>query len=113
MARLLIPVFLCLGAALVQAAPFQDPTRPAPAFLPSTAASTPAVTPLVLQSILLGPQRRIAIINGQRLEIGQKIRGLELIALTSTQAILQGPQGRITLHLLPGASRRQIPGDFQ
>ncbi len=113
MARLL--KCLVLIPVLAQAAPFQDPTRPPAEFLLSGTASAPVSEPLVLQSVLLAPQRQIAIINGQRVEVGQKIRGMELLSLSEKQAVLQGPQGRITLYLLPGASirKRQMPGDPQ
>jgi len=113
MARFLILAGLLPALAL--AAPFRDPTRPPPAFMNSAIASAPVAAPLVLQSVLRAPQRQAAIISGQRVEVGQKIRGFTLIGLSESHAVLQGQEGRITLYLLPGASirKRQMPGDPQ
>lgn len=105
MAKLLsASLLLAIGlvAQPAQAETFFDPTRPLVAGLvpePGPAAS-PAEAPLVLQSVLLSPQRKLAVISGQSVALGQRIRAYTLINLGSRQAELQGPQGRLTLWLL-------------
>ena len=46
------------------------------------------VKPLRLTSILISPQRRIAIIDDQMLSVGDRIRGAELVKLTRSSARL-------------------------
>lgn len=94
-----------------------DPTRP-PAGLAKAdasggpgaaaapaAASAPPPPPreavLVLQLVRLDPVsgRGVALINDQLLEPGARIEGWTLLALTSNEAVLQGPRGRLRLSL--------------
>lgn len=112
MARFLnafVMLLLVCASVASRADSFYDPTRPPPAFLPPAmqpaAASAPAEKPLVLQSILLSPQRKIAIISGQSVKVGQSIRGYQLLSLGSSEAQLQGPSGILILKLLPA----QVP----
>lgn len=102
----LLRAFLLLAIGLVvqfaQAETFFDPTRPLVAGLvPETGPlSSAAEAPLVLQSVLLSPQRKLAVISGQNVTLGQSIRAYRLVTLSNRQAELQGPQGRLTLWLL-------------
>jgi len=101
-------LLLACASTAAWADSFYDPTRPPPAFLPpamqQSAASAPVEKPLELQSILLAPQRKIAVINGQSLKPGQSIRGYQLLSLGSSEARLLGPDGIITLKLLSARS---------
>jgi len=101
--KILVLALLC-APAFAQNNGFYDPTKPPAAFLPgapSVASSATLETPLVLQSVLLSPQRKVAIINGQNVALGQSIRGYQLRNLGPSQAQLYGPKGTITLKLLP------------
>lgn len=111
MAQLLkIAPWLICGLAF--AAPVQDPTRPPPEFL-TASASASAQQPLQLQSVLISPHRKIAVISGEQVLVGQKIRGYTLVSLSASQATLLGPQGRIQLNVLPGEAikRQPLPGE--
>ena len=103
---------LMLGTT-VQAEDFFDPTRPPADLLLPQAALTgkagAAEGPLLLQSVLLAPQRQVAVISGQSLLVGQRIRGYQLRSLSSRQAELLGPQGRLTLWLLPSSHSDSLP----
>lgn len=116
MARILIrltAVLLCCASPLLLAGTFYDPTRPPPAFMPSasqSAASAPVEKPLVLQSVLLSPQRKLALISGQSLKIGQSIRGYQLQSLSNSEARLLGPNGILVLKLLSAQARDMEPG---
>lgn len=62
-----------LGSFAVHAA--DDPMRPYFGSVPKATVSTPRVRPLVLESTLINEQHRVAIINGYRFVIGERIRG--------------------------------------
>ena len=119
---------LCVAGLMAPVAPAQanpllglnDPTRP-PAGLvkadrsggtgvagapeAASAASVPPPPPreavLVLQLVRIDPfsGRGVALINDQLLEPGARIEGWTLLALTSNEAVLQGPRGRLRLSL--------------
>lgn len=71
-----------LGATPVAAGELKDPTRP-----PSVkAAGAPAAAAAArrtwsLTSILVSPSRRVAVINGKALRVGQRIDGAELVEI--------------------------------
>ena len=85
-----------------------DPMRPAAPFLPQPQQQTHAPDmenhdTLVLQSIIFSSQRKIAIINGQYLHIGESIGAYKLKGLSANQAQLQDSEGRLyLLELVPG-----------
>lgn len=54
-----------------------------------------------LSSILLSPRRRMAIINGKLLYIGDEIAGAYVIAIDKDSVVLQGVGGVVNLQLLP------------
>ncbi|MDP5240243.1 hypothetical protein Q9Q94_11940 [Uliginosibacterium sp. 31-16] len=98
-----LSAFLLLAVlpAAAQTGPFFDPTRPPASVLaPQAEVTSPQEAPLLLQSVLLSPQRQVAVISGQSVLVGQAIRGYRLRMLTNRQAELQGPQGRLTLWLI-------------
>lgn len=83
-----------------------DPTRPPASILaPVVATGDEAPHSAGLQSILLPKPRSgskpRAIIHGQTVEIGGRVGEARLVHLTETTAVLQGPEGREVLHLVP------------
>jgi len=91
----ILTVIIALAIALPAAGQtvLRDPTRP-----PSAAevaawfdqgAQTRASTPFHLQSILLSSQRRIAIIDGQRLQAGDTIEGAEVQRIEPGRVVLE------------------------
>ena len=103
-------VFLLWGlAAAAQAQALADPTRPPSGFNLAQSGVNPAVAavaPLVLESVLIHPDVRSAIISGERLTLGQKIRGLRLIRIGETEVVLLDGGGRRTLKLYPGVQKK-------
>ena len=85
-----------------------DPTRP-----PNVDAAgevAPETAGLQLQSVFLpraGAKkfRPAALINGQRVEVGQRWGEWRLLAVTEASATLAGPEGRQTLTLTPGVAK--------
>lgn len=86
-----------------------DPTRPPAAMIevqgPAAAAAAAATTGPVLQSVLLSRERKSAIIGGERVEVGGLYGAARLVSLSDTEAVLEGPEGRTVLRLLPEAER--------
>lgn len=94
------------GRGAAPGAPLADPTRP-PAHLGHAGpAVTSAAAGPVLQSVLISAERRSAIISGERVELGGKFGEARLTGLTEAEAVLEGPQGRTVLKLLPRIEKR-------
>lgn len=98
-----IPIILLtvLAATVHAQGEIRDPTRP-----PSQAeiavwfgngAQGQARAPFRLQSILLGPERRIAIIDGQRLRVGERLENAEVRRIEPGRVVLDRNGERIEL----------------
>jgi len=85
-----------------------DPTRP-PLLVMSESAAEQTLAGPVLQSVLIAPQRRVAIISGQAVELNGKYGELTLIRMSETEVVLRNPQNpkeTQTLKLFPGVDKR-------
>lgn len=119
MSRLLLLGILVMTAVTARGIEFlPDPTKPAIdlsvssnaggaglAGAVSAASGVEAQQTLVkqgLQSVIISPQRKAAVINGQMVELGDKVGDARLIEVRETSVILQGAQGRRTMELYPG-----------
>ena len=79
---------LLAGGACAQAVP--DPTRP-PAQLLRPNAATPATAAPRLQSILVGRAaggRRVAVIDGNTVRVGDQVGGARVVAITQAEVVL-------------------------
>jgi len=90
---------LCAVSLLTSAEVLTDPTKP-PAEISIQADASPAEAAL-LQSIIISPLRRAAILNGQTVELGGKIGDVTLIEVNESGVVLQGTGGRQVLTLFP------------
>lgn len=101
-ALLLIVALLCTPA--LGAGKLRDPTRPLAAKAHGTTVSsaavsaTPAALP-ALQMVLVGAGRRLAVIDGEVLSIGDEIRGLTLLQIHDESVVLNTAHGPRTLPL--------------
>lgn len=98
--RLLVS-FLLLLAGSAGAEALNDPTRPparAPAPRPG-AAVVVARERLVLSSVLISPERRVAVINGRALQVGERIDDAEVVAIDLQQVRLKRHTQTVTLTL--------------
>lgn len=95
---------MLLGTAAAARADLPDPTRP-PARFAAPEAAAAAEGP-VLQSVLLPRQGRAsAVIDGQRVGVGERYDGARLTRVTESEAVLVGPAGRRVLQLTPAARK--------
>lgn len=85
------------------AAPFADPTRP-PSFTPSSEAA-PASRPR-LESVLIAPDRRIAVIDGQRVQLGERFRGGQVVRISESEVVIRSGQASETLKLFPQVDKK-------
>ena len=92
-------VFLACSA---QAAPFADPTQPPTARGAAEVAAT--VGPRV-ESILIAPDRRLAVINGQQVTVGSRTATGTVARITETEVVLRSADGEQTLKLFPDVAR--------
>lgn len=102
MNRLFILAAGVLAAGAVQGAPFGDPMRP-PAAL--DAAGAAAASGPRVESILIAPDRRIAVINGTQVTVGGRIATGQVVRITETEVVIRGAEGEQTLKLFP-----DVPG---
>lgn len=96
---LALALALALAAGSVLAASVPDPTRPA---ILRQAEAAPGAEPragLLLQSTLVSPRQRSAIINGQRYRIGDRIGAARIEAIGPGWVRLATPTGPSELRL--------------
>ena len=82
----------------------RDPTRP-PAVSAKGAAGRIEQAGWILQSVLISPERRYAIINGEVVRLGGSIAGAELVAITEGRVTLRTQEGLRLVHLFPDVAR--------
>lgn len=94
-----------------QAEVLPDPTKPA---VGSGAIQSGAATGEAkavpsddgLRTIIISPDRRSAVINGQQVALGGKLGNERLMAVCDASVVLQGPEGRREVSLYPGVEIR-------
>ncbi len=104
-----IPKLLALGAVLALCAPLaaaqalRDPTRPPINFGRTGEGGIVRSRDAewVLQSVLLSPERRYAIINGEVLTLGGSVAGAELVAIREGEVTLRAGGALRTIRLFP------------
>lgn len=96
----------CLVVALVLAAvaaPAQvpDPTRPPTAAEMAQWRGQPASieTAWRLESVLIADRRRVAVINGQRARVGERVDGARVKAIEPTHATIETDNETLTLSI--------------
>jgi|KBSSwiStaDraftv2_1062776.scaffolds.fasta_scaffold132137_3 MSHA biogenesis protein MshK len=102
-------LFAVMLSAMARGEGLTDPTRPPAGFdvtANSAKSADAAPAALVLESVLIHPDSRSAIISGERLTLGQKIRGLRLVRIADTEVVLLDGGERRTLKLYPSAQKK-------
>lgn len=105
---------LRVGAFLLAAGPalqlcaqeLPDPTRPPAALAAGEAESGRAPEAPVLQSVLVSPGRRAALISGTWVSLGGRYRDARVVAIDEAAVTLQSPEGRRELRLFPEVEKR-------
>jgi len=93
--------WLCaLACAAAAAQTLPDPTRP-PASLTQPSEVAADTDGPVLQSILVSPQRRVAVISGRTVQEGDTIGNARVVRITDTQVFLRSGNETRVLRLYP------------
>ena len=95
---------LLLGHGSVTAQTMNDPTRP-PGAMSSADHEPERARAAVLQSVLITPTRRAAIINGQRVELGGRFGEARVLKITETEVVLRSAAGTEVLKMYPNVDK--------
>jgi MSHA biogenesis protein MshK len=107
MSRVAMPLALLLAASGVNAAPFADPFRP-PREIESPVASASAKAPggPRLESVLIAPDRRVAVISGEQYAEGDRIGEGRVLRITESEVVISRAGREEALTLFPRIGRR-------
>jgi MSHA biogenesis protein MshK len=97
--RSTLALLICAVGAPANALALSDPTRPTDPtayFGTGSAARTWS-----LQSILFASDRRIAVINGERVQEGDRIGSARVVRIRDSHVLLDTGERSLTLRLLP------------
>ena len=104
----------CLAAALAalplsiaQAQVLVDPTRP-PTSVARPGAVEEAPPASQLQSILISNRRRLAVINGNTVALGDKIGEARVVKITETEVVLKTGEETEVLKMYPGMEKQPV-----
>jgi len=106
--RFLAALICVVTGSTAVAQALRDPTRPPPAASAGVAASRIEQSGWVLQSVLISPERRYAIINGEVVALGGSIAGAELVAIAEERVTLRTQEGLRIVRLYPDVRRQGV-----
>lgn len=84
-------------AAMAQAENLPDPTKPPVGYAQGAAAGSGPV----LQSILISPTRRVAVISGKTLHVGESFDDAKVVSISDNEVVMKSGGGKQVLRLYP------------
>lgn len=78
-----------------------DPTRPPVSAQPPADPGEKPESGAVLQSVMIMPNARFAIISGDRVEVGGRYRDAQVVRITETEVVLRRAEGTESLKMYP------------
>jgi MSHA biogenesis protein MshK len=108
--RALLVTLLACVPVIAAAESLPDPTRPAIDLSGSAGSGegTPAqAAPPGLQTIIISPEYRAAIINGETVRLGGKVGDSRLVEVRESGVVLENAHGRRVLELFPKVSMKK------
>lgn len=98
---------LALMPALAASQVVNDPTRPPGAYVTGDPdAGGDAGGGLVLQSVMISPTRKAAIINGEMVRLGEKYGDAVLVKVAENEVVLKSGDTTQVLKMYPGVEKR-------
>jgi MSHA biogenesis protein MshK len=97
---------IALAASSAHAAPFADPFRPPQQAAASADARGGAGPALRLESVLIGPDRRVAVINGQQYGEGARFGDGRVLRISESEVVIRHPDRDEALKLYPQSANR-------
>ena len=101
LAGVLLIALPAAGSALL------DPTRPPSPGRGLSDAPGGSTGGWRLDSTLVAPDRRVAVINGKQVSEGETVDGARVIDIHQLEVLIQAPGRRMTLQLLPDIVKKQ------
>lgn len=98
------------GAAAAQGV--VDPTRP-PGAVAESLADGGGYSGPVLQSVMLSPSRKVAVISGEMVALGGRFGGARLVKLTESEAVLRNGADVTVLRLHPQVNKKPVKGEIK
>lgn len=98
-------IFTVFGSAPIQAQDVVDPTKPPLSLSRITDGELLPAEP-VLQSILIGPTRKLAIIDGETVRLNGKFGNQILVKINESSVVLKRGQQLQTLYLHPDVKKK-------
>lgn len=101
-------LLLAVSASAAAVENLPDPTRPvtSQAIADRGAASSGPV----LQSVLVASGRRVAMVDGQTVKVGDKVGEARVVKIAESEVVLRNGKELKTLKLFPGIDKRQASG---
>ena len=106
--KTLIALLLGVMNGIAAAQGLSDPTRP-PGGQSESADAVGSGGP-VLQSVMLSPSRKVAVISGEMVALGGRYGAAKLVRLTETEAVLKNGEDVTVLRLHPLVEKRAVGG---
>jgi len=105
--RILLALYALLTALPASGSALFDPTRPASLGSSSPGRADKTHSGWRLDSTLVAPDRRVAVINGKRVSAGESVDGARVIEIRKLDVLIQVNGRRMTLQLLPDIMKKQ------
>ena len=102
----LVVTLLAPGVAFAQG--MTDPTRPPPTETTEAESGAPEVAGPVLQSVMITPTFKAAIINGEMVKLGGKFGNAQLVKVSESEVVLKSGDEAQVLKMYPGVEKREI-----
>lgn len=109
--KLIFLLIVPCAAVTAGAQGLTDPTRP-PGVLSGPAIDGAAGGGPVLQSVMLSPGRKVAVISGKMVVLGGRYGSARLVKLTESEAVLKDGAETTVLKLFPLVEKR-MAGDVK
>jgi MSHA biogenesis protein MshK len=111
-----VAVIGCIGSfgwtTSANAQSLADPTRPPRIFTQDIDTTETASGP-ILQSVLISPGRRVAIISGQTVRVGEQVGTARVVKISDGEVVLRSGSDIQTLRLFPDIEKRSISNHAQ
>ena len=85
-----------------------DPTRPPAGIYLNAPGDTGAISAPLLQSVMISPTARSAIIGGETVKLGGKYGEARVIKITESEVVLRSANGTETLRMYPGVTMKPV-----
>lgn len=103
-----LAILLGFAAAALAGAELPDPTRPALAVPAAGSVEAPAGS-YALSAVWIGAQRRVALINGRPVAVGDSVDGARVLAIDASGVRIRAADGERVLSLASGV--RKAPAE--